>query len=407
MKKNLGESYNPLYFLAALGSGGLGVSFFMYFMFLIKHPGRPMANFEHIFPVLTGDNLLVSILTGAALLLILIFAYKHFRLLAWNVREYRIFKRTAAYQKLKSSNAEVTLMAIPLTLGMTINVLFILAGVFVPNLWNYVEYMFPFALLGFFAIGVYAMVLFKNYFTRFILNGDLDFVQNNNLSHMLTVFAFAMIAVGFAAPAAMSHTLAISVIGTVMSIFFGSIAFLLMFLKMTLGFKSIFKQGIDKAGSPSIWMAIPILTLLGITFVRLYSGINHNLLHIQEPSAIPLFVVLTIFVSIQVMFGLIGYTVLSKNGYFNEMTKGKGKSPGSFSLICPGVAFMVLGMFFVHWGFVKTGVITPFSIVHYVMLAPFVLVQLKTMQVLLRLNKKLFSKTKEDAPFVIPTGTNN
>lgn len=394
MKKDLGESYNPMYFLAALGSGGLGISFFMYLMFLLKHPGRPMANFEHVYPALTGDNTLLAIMVGLSLAGILFFSYKHLRLLWWNIQEYKLYKKTEAYKALKKSNAEVTLMTIPLTLAMTINVFFIVAGVFVPNLWNVVEYLFPFSLLAFFAVGIYALVIFKNYFTRFILNGDLDFTKNNNLSQLLAVFAFSMVAVGFAAPGAMSHTLAVSVIGIVMSIFFGSMAVLLLLIQLTLGLKSIFKYGIDKAGSPSVWMIIPILTLLGITLVRIYSGVNHNILHIKEPSAIPLFIILSIFVSLQVMFGFIGNSVLKRNGYFSEMIHGEGKNPGSFSLICPGVAFMVLGMFFVHWGFVKTGIVTQFSPVYFAMLIPFVLVQLKTIQILLKLSKKLLSKEK-------------
>lgn len=390
LRKNLGQSYNPLYFLASLGYGGLSVSFYMFFMFMVKHPGRPMANFEHIFPVLMGDNLLISILVAIDLLIIIFLSSMHIRLLIWNLKEYRIFKKTAAYTKLKSSNGEVSLMAIPLTLAMTINVLFILGGTFVPNLWNYVEYLFPFALLGFFAVGIYALKLFKDYFTRFIINGDLDFVTNNNLSHMLTVFAFAMVAVGFASPGAMSHTLYISVIGIVMAIFFGSIAILLMILKMVIGFKSIFKQGIDKAGSPSLWMIIPILTILGITIVRLFSGVNHNLLHVAEPNPLPLFLILTVFVSIQVLFGMIGYTVLKKTNYFRDMYQVK--APGAFSLICPGVATMVLGMFWIHWGFTKTGIVTQFSIVYFAMVIPYVFVQLKTGQVLLKLTKKLIYK---------------
>ncbi|WP_222705325.1 TsoY family (seleno)protein [Bacillus marasmi] len=391
MRKNLGENYNPLYFLSALGSGGLGISFFMYLMFMVKHPGRPMANFEHVYPVLTGDFSFLQITVAIALIGILFFSIKHFQLLFWNISEFKLYKQTAAYAKLKKSNAEVTLMAIPLTLGMTVNAVFILAGVFIPNLWDIVEYLFPFSLLAYGAVGVYALVIFKGYFTRFLIHGDFDYASNSNLSQMLGVFAFSMVAVGFAAPAAMSHTLIVSAIGTVLAVFFGSVAVLLLIVTMVLGFKSMLKQGIDKAGSPSIWMIIPILTLLGITVVRLYSGINHNILHVAEPAAIHLFIPLTVFVSIQVLFGFLGYSVLKKLNYFQDMIHGSEKSPGSFSLICPGVAFFVLGMFFVHWGFVKTGIITQFSATYFAVLLPFIIVQMISVKTILKLNKKLLS----------------
>ncbi|SIS45044.1 TsoY family (seleno)protein [Salimicrobium flavidum] len=202
-----------------------------------------------------------------------------------------------------------------------------------PGLWNVIEYLFPFALAAFFAVGFYALALFKDYFTRFMIRGDLDFAKNNNLSHMLTVFAFAMIAVGFAAPAAMSHSLSVSVVGMIIAIFSTSLAVVLMGIKMILGFTSIFEKGIDKGGSPSVWISIPILTLLGITFVRLYMGVSHNLMDVAAPSSLPLLLVLTVLVSLQVMFGFIGFSVLKNVNYFHDYVDGKEKSAGSYALI--------------------------------------------------------------------------
>jgi hypothetical protein len=34
------DTYSPLYFLAALGAGGLSVTFFMWLMHWLPHPGR-------------------------------------------------------------------------------------------------------------------------------------------------------------------------------------------------------------------------------------------------------------------------------------------------------------------------------------------------------------------------------
>ena len=34
------ETYSPLYFLVSLGSGGLVVTFFMWLMHWVPHPGR-------------------------------------------------------------------------------------------------------------------------------------------------------------------------------------------------------------------------------------------------------------------------------------------------------------------------------------------------------------------------------
>jgi hypothetical protein len=106
--------------------------------------------------------------------------------------------------QLRETNGAVSLMALPLTLAMTINVLFVSGAVFVPGLWNVVEYLFPFAMAAFFAVGVLALRTFADIFGRAISNGHFDCARNNNLTQMQAAFAFAMVGVGLAAPAAMS-----------------------------------------------------------------------------------------------------------------------------------------------------------------------------------------------------------
>ncbi len=109
-------------------------------------------------------------------------------------------------------------MAIPLTLAMSINVSFVVGAVFVPGLWSVVEYLFPVALAGFLAVGIYALRLYGRYLARIIATGTFDFIANASLSQLVPIFAFAMIAVGFAAPGAMSHRVEINAIGIFLSI---------------------------------------------------------------------------------------------------------------------------------------------------------------------------------------------
>lgn len=389
MRKDLKENYNPQFFLAALGSGGLGVSFFMYFMFMIPHPKTPMPTYNDIVPYLTGDNKMIAALVALAYVMILYFAYRHFRLLIWNVREFKLFKQTEAYTKLKESNGAVALMAIPLTFAMSINMLFVLGAIFVPNLWNSIELLLPFAIIAFLIVGYFAIKTFVGYFTRF-LQGNFDFIQNNHLGQMLAIFAFAMIAVGLAAPAGMSSIMATSSIAMFFSIFFATIAVSLGLLKIILGVRAMLDVGISKEAGPSLWIMIPVITLLGITFVRIYSGISHNFFHTQ-PSPFVMYFVLASLVSLQIIFGLVGYKVLTSINYFKDYTHVNGpmKSAGSYALICPGVAFFVLGMFFIGWGLIKTNIVPQFSVYHFIILLPYVAIQMKTIQILFRLNTKL------------------
>ncbi len=387
LRQNLGASYSPLYFLAALGAGGLSVSFFIYLLFMTPHPGSPMATFNHLWPLLTGDNLLVSALIALDLVAIVFFAFLHFRLLAWNLREYALFKTTEAYPRLMSSNAEISLMAIPLTLAMSINVMFVLGAVFVPNLWSIVEWMFPAAMLAFLAVGVYALKILITYFARVLTQGGIDFASNNSLAPMIAIFALSMIAVGLAAPAAMSHIKITQAVSIVLSLFFFSTAMLLASIKLILGFKAMMEHGISEAASPSLWIMIPILTLLGITWIRLSHGLHHGFAAHGSPSS--LFVLTAAVLSVQILFGLIGWAVMQRLGYFRDYVQGEKGNAGTFALVCPGVAFFVFGFFFVNLGLVGAGLVEKLSWAYLLLLLPFVFVQFKTVQLVFGLNRRL------------------
>lgn len=385
--KQLGEQYNPMFFLAALGAGGLSVSFFMYLMFMVPHPDTPLATFNHIWPILTGDTHWQAGLVVAALLGIILFAYFHIRLLIWNIKEYRLFRQTQAFAQLRSSNAEISLMAIPLTLAMSINVMFVLGAVFVPNLWSIVEYLFPFAFIGFFLVGLYAMHILGVYFTRLFTKAEFDFSKNNSLAPMVAIFALAMIAVGFAAPAAMSHNVGVVAISMFMSIFFATVAILLMLVKLVLGFNDMLRHGVRVEAAGSLWIIIPIMTLLGITYVRLSHGLAHHFSDSNEP--IGYFLFISAMLSIQILFGLIGYAVMKQLNYFRDYVRGDKAGAPAFALICPGVAFFVFGMFFINLGLVMPGIVDKFSLMYFVVLVPFVWIQLKTIQVFFILRKNV------------------
>lgn len=381
----LRENYNPIYFLSALGAGGLSVSFFMYLMFLVPHEGSPMATFNFVFPVLLEGTWL-SFVSAFVIVFIIFFAIFHFKMLFWNVKQFQLFKQTKDFETLKSSNAEVTLMTLPLTFSMSINVLFVLGALFIPNLWSVIEYMFPFALIGFTATGYFAIKYFLEYFSRLIIKGDFDFTKNNNLSQMISIFAFSMVAVGFAAPGAMSHNIAVNAIGIFGAIFFASIAILLIIIKLILGFKNMFEYGISLEASPSLWIAIPILTLLGITMVRVSFGLDHHFDQVLAKSS--LFTLTSFILSLQVIFGLLGYKIMKEINYFEDFLNGDKKSAVSFALICPGVAFMVFGMFFINLGLVANGIVDKYSIVYFLFYLPFVYVQYQTVMAFIKLKNK-------------------
>ena len=381
----LREKFSPMCFLASLGAGGLSVSFFMYLMFLVPHPNTPMATYDFIMPALIKGDWL-SFVVAFSLVFIIAFAFLHFKLLIWNTKQYNLYKKTASYQELINSNSQITLMTIPLTFAMTINVCFVLGAVFVPGLWGIVEFLFPFALLGFIVVGYFALKIFFEYFSRLLIKGDFDFSKNNNLSQMISIFALSMIAVGFAAPGAMSHNLVINSIGIFGALFFASLAMLLMLIKLTIGFKNMFEKGLGLEAAPSVWILIPILTLLGITFIRVSFGLEHNYATPLAKSS--LFVFTSTVLSLQIIFGVLGYMVMKRMGYFEKYIHSEDKSSVSFALICPGVAFFVFGMFFVNFGLAFNGIVAKYSIAYFIIMLPFIYVQIKTIIYFFKLYKK-------------------
>ncbi|MGE4355620.1 TsoY family (seleno)protein [Halothiobacillus sp.] len=388
--RDIGSKFTPLYFLASLGAGGLAVSFFIYLMFLLPHPNTAMVTFGDVWPILTGPSLFNALLTGLAISSILFFAYWHFRLLFWNIREFGLFKQTDAYQKLLVSNSEIALMTIPLTLAMTVNVSFVLGALLIPNLWSIVEWLFPLAISAFFVIGVFAMKILVRYFSRALVGGNVDFATNNSLAPMVSIFALSMIAVGFAAPASMSKITTVIAISIALSLFFMTIAVLLAIVKLVNGFQSMMINGISESASPSLWIMIPILTLLGISWIRLSHGLHHGFDSSLHYSG--LFVGSMVVVSAQILFGLLGYAVMRHLGYFKQYIHGEKGDAGTFALVCPGVAFFVFGMFFINVGLTHNDIITHRSWVYFLLMAPFVYVQLKTVQVFWKLKNKLLTR---------------
>lgn len=329
-----------------------------------------------------------SILIILSCFLILFFAFKHFQLLVINITKFLEYKKTKDYEKLKTSNSEVNLMSIPLTFAMSINVLFILWALFVPNLWNVVEYLFPFAILWFLVVWFFALKIFLDYFTRLLLTKSFDFVWNNTLWQMISVFAFAMVWVWFAAPVAMSWVKTTIAVSLIFSLFFITLAFFFWFIKIILWFKSILKQWLDKESSPTLWIIIPVLTLIWISLVRqqhwLHQGFDINIENWT------LFVLTTIIFSLQSIFWFMGYKVMKANNYFKDYVSWKKKSASSFSLICPWVALVVFWFFFLHLWFVKNEIFWKFTLMYLLLLLPIMYVQYITVITIFKLNKKFF-----------------
>lgn len=384
--------YSPLHFLSALGAGGLSVSFFMYLLWLTPHPGDAIPSFASLSAAWqTGDMLVQTALlvgvTGIAL-----FAALHIWLVIWNILRFRAFSTSDAMEKLLKSNSETQLMALPLTLAMSINVGFILGAVFVPGLWDVREMLFPLALIGFAGAGFWAARLFLRFISRVFAEGSFDCAHNNSFAQLLSAFTFAMVGVGFSAAAAISHIKPVVAIGFVGAVLFLCAAGLLALVGFILGFRAMLENGAAAESSPTLWIGIPILTVSGIAIYRLKMALAHSFATPVTHGEI--FSFLLVIVSLQVVLAAFGWAVMRRLGYFERWVSGDEASAGSYALICPGVAMAVSGHFLLHAGIMKIDLVSMGSLAHLMLLLPLVVLQAVTITTFFTVNRKVLPATQ-------------
>lgn len=383
------EAYSPLYFLASLGAGGVTVSFFMFLMFWVPHPGRPVPIFEDILAAFNTGDLPMQAAIIIAMAGIAYFAFTNLRLLFWNLSAFSTFKKTEAYQKLIASNAESTILAMPLAMAMTVNGLFIVGLVFVPGLWGVVEYLFPLALIAFALIGAQAFMLIGRFLGRVLSKGGVfDVTAHNSFAQLLPAFAVSMVAVGFSAPAAMSTNAATVGVSLVLSTILGVIAILYTMLAAASAISSMLQHGTAREASPTLMIIIPIVTVLGIMFLRQNHGLHTTLdVHGSDGETM---IFLTRLLAIQIAFLGLGVVVLKAQGYFTDFVIGSKTSPGSYALICPAVALSVMIHFFVNKGLAASGLIEKFGIAYWSVSGLAIVSQIIAIALIIRLGRQHF-----------------
>ena len=391
------DTYSPLYFLASLGAGGLSVTFFMFFFFWVPHPDQPVPVFEDIWVAFTTGALPLQAAILIAWIGIAVLAFLNVKYLLWNFSALAAFKKTEAYTALRNSNAETTLLAGPLAAAMTINALFIVGMAFVPKLWTIVEYLFPMAMIAFGIVGIWALRLIGDFLGRVLAKGGLfDVTAHNSFAQLLPAFAISMVGVGFAAPAAMSTTPSTVAVAMVISTFFAVAAVIYTLLAAATAFTSMLHYGTHKEAGPTLMVIVPIVTILSILFLRQDHG-----LHVTfdvHGSAGETMIFLARMLSIQIVFLALGLLVLRRQGYFDDFVFGSKTSPGSYALVCPGVAFTVLMHFFINKGLVASGAIDKFGVMFWILTGIAIASQVMMIALVIRLNRQHFGKSETAAP---------
>lgn len=383
------QSYSPLYFLASLGAGGLAVTFFMYLMFWVPHPGQPVPVFEDLMAVLANGSTPMKAAVVIAMVGIAFFVFLNVKMLIWNFAALSRFKHTEDYEKLRQSNAETTLLAGPLATAMTINGGFIVGLVFVPQLWSVVEYLFPAAMVAFLLVGLWAFRLIGHFLGRVLAEGGaFDMTAHNSFAQLLPAFALSMVAVGLSAPAAMSGNTLVVGTSLVLSTFFGITAMLYAAYASVTAFSSMLMHGTARESGPTLMVIVPLLTVLGIMMLRQNHGL-HTAFEVHGSPAETL-IMLARILTIQIVFSLLGLLVMTRQKYFSDFVFGSKLSPGSYALICPGVALSVMLHFFINKGLVGAQIIDKFGLGFWVLSALALILQWMMIVLVLRLNRQHF-----------------
>ncbi|MFN3291975.1 MAG: TsoY family (seleno)protein [Gemmobacter sp.] len=382
------DTWAPLYFLSSVGAGGLAVTFFMWLFHWIPHPGQTVPTFEDIARAFSGGDALKQAMIVGALGGIAVFAYLNIKLFVWNLARMNRWSGTEAAAKLRASNAETQLAALPLAIAMTINVGFILGLVFVPGLWSVVEYLFPLAIAAFLAAGVLGLKQLGRFFGRVLGKGGFNCAANNSFGQVLPAFALAMVAVGLSAPAALSTVPLTSGVALVLSTFFGTAAVLLALVGVVLGVRSMLENGANIETAPTIMIIIPMMTVLGIMVLRQTHAIDtHFGGHVAAGDMLKM---LTQMLSVQVLFGLLGLAVLGSLGYARRFLTGPEASVGSYALVCPGVALSVMLHFWLNKGLVGAGLVAKFGLAYWAISAVAVAFQVAMIVLVVVLNRRHF-----------------
>ncbi|WP_296642307.1 TsoY family (seleno)protein [Roseinatronobacter sp.] len=390
------DTYSPLYFLASVGAGGLTVTFFMWLMFWIPHPGKTVPVFEDIMAAFASGTPMTQAMIVTAVAGIAFFAFQNIKFLIWNLQRYSAWRKTDAFAAFAKTNAQSQMLALPLALAMAVNGGFIAGLVFVPGLWSIVEYLFPLAMVAFMAIGVLALKQYGGFLGRVLTEGGFNCAANNNFGQILPAFAFAMVGVGLSAPAAMSTSATVAGTSIAISTFFLMTSALIAVVAMFLGLRSMMENGANAETAPTLLIIVPLLTVLGILMLRQAHGFGVHF-GIDEGAGATLALTSKLLAT-QVAILLFGGLVLVKQGYAGRFLFGSENSAGAYALVCPGVALSVMLQFFLNNGLVKAGIVDKFGIAFWTITALAIAAQVAMIWLVLLLNRRHFSASNGATP---------
>lgn len=335
MKKT---SFSPLAFLSALGAGGISVIPFAFFQYTHPHP-KGLIRFSDI----DHDRLsaLVKVLFFSLEGVMLVFALLHVFLTVVLLKKLFVFLKTDAFGELMGDPLRNAAILAPfISLAMTMNVVIGPVRFFVPAISENLQTIMPYALAVWMVLYFFLMKMeIKLLKISFVKGFD---VSKINFGWLLHPFALGMLTVTGTGIAAMAKDPAVAHLAFFLSLISLSMGMFLLLVKTISIFKSHFAaEGLpEKQFLPSFLIVVPNVTLYAISLFR----IGHYLELHQGMHLGPYFLLVTTGAfAFEVWYLAFGLALL-KDYFKNHYSKGEFML-SQWGLVCPFVAFAVLGSF--------------------------------------------------------------
>ena len=332
------KEFYPLQFLSAVGAGGISIIPFAFLQYTY-YSGPGLISFNGI--QFDGLSPFQSVLFPLLMGIMLLFGTVHLILSAQLFTRLFRWMRSPAYYQLKEDSLHNTTLVTPfISIGMTFNVFIAVVRFFVPLFHNHFQLLMAPALtlwsILWAAIIVKETGMLMSLFSR---NFSLDKI---NFSWLLHPFALAMTTVTGTGLAAMANSPVISGIAAFLSFLSGSQTVFLFGLFFYHALKNQFNSESLPApkGMPALLSPVPITTLLSISGFRLVHYFEK-----QFEFHMHWLAVLIVLGGFVFEFWYLGFGLSVMKEYFSrELNTGKFYTE-TWSLICPFVAFAVLGTF--------------------------------------------------------------
>jgi len=386
--RDLGERYSPLYFFNAFAAGGLALSFFMYLLWTARCLYSSVPSFDILMPMVVDTSLFTSFVSLIGLAGFLFFTILHTLLLRWNIQSFKRWQLTVPYKTFEKSADKTVLLAIPMTLSLTLLLLVLTLSMALPFIFTILEPLLGLALVILSVLGVRALKIYIVFFLHLITQPSHDEAYGNNLGQIIAMLAFSMLGLAFAILSACSTIKITLVLGFLLATFFLTLTAFIALFWFGPRLSSLTERKISPESSPLFLAATGIVCLNGVTFHYL----GRTLLSAFGSNVDAGDFVLTFgyLFAANLLLGTIGYILVKSHGFWARLLRGEVYAAGLYALVCPCLALLIFGQYFLNVGLTQSDIIEPWGLFYWLLSLPLIFAQLYIIRLFFRLNAKLF-----------------